>query len=85
MKRTLLAAAAALAVSGGAALAAQLGASPMVVAGAQTPTPMPETFPGERAYVTNYAAFPLGKPLGEPTMRGQDGTIRRFAPSDARN
>ncbi len=89
MKRTLLAAAAALAVSGGAALAAQPGAandpSSMVVAGSQTTNPAPEPIPGQPGYVTEYSAFPQGSPLGERTVRGQDGAIGEFAPSDAPN
>ena len=87
MKRTLLAAMAALAVSGGAVLAAQPGAmndpSPMATASGQTPTL--QAVPGQPGYVTEYSAFPQGAPLGERTVRGQDGTIGEFAPSDAPN
>lgn len=89
MKRTLLAAAAALVVSGGTVLAAQPGTvndpSPMVVAGGQSMTPMPQGIPGSPGYTTEYSAYPLGDPLGEHTVRGQDGTISEFAPSDAPN
>lgn len=89
MKRTLLAAAAALAVSGGSVLAAQPGAvndpSPMVVAGGQTMTPMPQAYPTQPGYVTEYSAFPLGDPLGENTVHGQGGAIGEFAPSNAPN
>lgn len=92
MKRTLLAAAAVLAVSGEAALAqtsvAQPGAAnnpSMVVANGQTMTPMPQGIPGESGYVTEYSAYPQGTPLGENTVRGEDGTIGEFAPSDAPN
>lgn len=89
MKRTLLAAAAALVVSGGVALAAQPGAvndpSSMVAAGGQSTTLMPEPIPGQPGYVTEYSTFPDGSPLGEHTVRGQDGTIGEFAPSDAPN
>ena len=89
MKRTLLATAVALAVSGGIALAAQPGAvnapSQMIVASGQSTTPTPQAVPGQPGYVTEYSAFPQGAPLGEHTVRGQDGTIGEFAPSDAPN
>jgi hypothetical protein len=87
MKRTLLAAAAALAVSGGAALAAQPGAandpSPMASAAGQTTDPVPQAIPGQPGYVTEYSAFPQGAPLGEYTVHGEHGAIGEFAPSDA--
>jgi hypothetical protein len=47
--------------------------------------PAPQPVPGEPGYVTEYSAFPQGSPLGEHTVRGQDGTVGEFAPSDAPN
>ena len=87
MTRTLVAAAIAVVVSGGAALAAQSSMTnapaSMNAAYGQGTAAMRPNDPGQSGFVAGVSAFPQGDPLGEYTVRAANGAIGEFAPSDS--